>query len=142
MNTMKKWLGAVVIATGLLVACGNNEDAINEQTEQTTNDADMQQMIEQSLRQKDELITYRNEGNEIYSEVKLTPQTKINHRAVAVQTYEKASKRLLKVDDWEVLTMTFNNVGTISFNKSEAVEGDDGLYFSGEEMMKQLNEEN
>lgn len=60
-------------------------------------------------------------------------------REMAISTYSSISDQLLNYDGWEVLTVEFKNVGTISMNKSQKETNELGLsYFPAIEIEKNL----
>lgn len=57
---------------------------------------------------------------------------------MAVTRYTSLSHELLNHEGWEILTITYSNIGTISMNRNEKETNEYGDYFPTMEIEKRL----
>ncbi|MEK5481026.1 hypothetical protein [Viridibacillus sp. FSL R5-0888] len=96
-------------------------------------------IIDDNIGFDDELIDYKRTENEIKATVKVVGGNGLSTQDVAESRYSSISDALLQKDGWDTLTIKFEDVGTVSFNRDQAEENEIGLpYFPIAEIMKQL----
>lgn len=83
-------------------------------------DEELKEIIEYTaLSEDDELVNATFEKDEIIATIKLAPHSFLSNKDIALSSYAGAADELLTYEGWEILTITFNDVGTISMNRSE-----------------------
>lgn len=100
----------------------------------------VREIIEQSaLSEGDELTSLEVDGYVINAVVKVTKNELLTEAMKAEVTYSRMSDQLLDIEGWEVLTVEFVDVGTVSFERRESVKNEfGGEYFPLEEIINQL----
>ncbi len=76
---------------------------------------------------QDKLVSATIEGEEIQAIIEMESRALMEDDFAAVASYSKASAELLAYEGWEVLTIEYVNVGTISMNRSEKEVNEDGM---------------
>lgn len=149
---MKRILSMGLISVALLVACdeesskdtttSSNQNTSAVKTEETTsnNDVDFKTIIEDNLREGDKITQFSNVGDEIKATIKLAENDLLDAQTLAETSYTSISESLLSVSDWETLTINFENIGEVSFNRSEATENEYGSYFESKEIINKLSQ--
>lgn len=89
--------------------------------------------------ENDELVSLVVEGEEIKAVVKLADNNLLSPKDLAVSSYSQASDEYLIHEGWEVLTIEFVNIGSISMNRSKKETNEVGDYFPTAEIEKNLN---
>lgn len=103
--------------------------ADTETTQQITTD-EIKEIIEYySLGEDDSLGNYSFENGEIKATVELAPNELLLAEDMAVTAYSQLSDELLYYEGWNILTVTYTNVGTISMNRNEKETNEYGDYF-------------
>ncbi|MCE4048938.1 MULTISPECIES: hypothetical protein [Bacillaceae] len=104
-------------------------EAEEETTQQITTD-EIKEIIEYySLGEDDSLGNYSLENGEIKATVELAPSELFPAEDMAVNAYSQLSDELLYYDGWDLLTVTYAGVGTISMNRNEKETNEYGDYF-------------
>lgn len=148
---MKKILILSLLSVTLLVACdeeASTENKTNTQETQTTvvqktesnSDVDFKTIITDNLREGDEVTHFSNESDVIQATIKLANNDLTEEKLLAESSYSTISEKLLTMEDWNTLTINFENVGEISFNRNEAKENEYGAYFENEEIINRLSQ--
>lgn len=149
----RKLTGICLVGSLLLVACGNTSDTSSEaneenskpttQSSETTEKkkvADFKSMIEDNLRDGDKINHFSNEDDILKVDITLAKDDLLEPYMLAETAYASISEHLLSVDGWNTLTINFENVGEISFNRDEAQKNDYGSYFKNEEIINRLSQ--
>lgn len=66
---------------------------------------------------------------EIKATIDLAPDEMVPAKDLAVTRYSQLSDELLKHEGWEILSITYANIGTISMNRNEKETNEFGDYF-------------
>ncbi|TYS89953.1 hypothetical protein [Rossellomorea aquimaris] len=66
---------------------------------------------------------------EIKATIDLAPNEMFSGEDMAVNRYSQLSDELLNHEGWEILTITYSNIGTVSMNRMEKETNDYGDYF-------------
>jgi hypothetical protein len=82
-----------------------------------------------SLSEGDQLLDYSFTNGVIKATVELPPNDMFPAQDLAVNMYSTLSDELLQHEGWEVLTITYANIGTISMNRNEKETNEYGDYF-------------
>ncbi|GEL05485.1 hypothetical protein [Rummeliibacillus stabekisii] len=152
---MKKYiLFSGLLSLLLLTACGNNEEkaepvplpaqteseesAPAEEVVNESNDVDFKEMISDNMRESDKLTKFSNKGNEIKATINLAESQFLSKKDLAESAYSAIGEILLGVEDWRVLTINFEDVGEVSFNRDEAEKNENGSFFPTAEIAKRL----
>lgn len=94
---------------------------------------------EYALSDGDKITDLSIENNEIKMVIELA-ESMLPPKDMAITVYSAASDELLNHEGWEVLTIEFKGVGTVSMNRSEHETNDFGLpYFPMKEIEKRLH---
>ena len=121
-----------------------NSDANSGEVEQPQNNEinvdQVREIIEEyALTDGDKIIDLSVENNEIKAVIELA-ESVVPLKDIAITVYSAASDELLNHEGWEVLTIKFEGVGTVSMNRSEHETNDFGMpYFPRKEIEKNLN---
>lgn len=105
-------------------------------TSQST-EAQLKQIIEDHT-EEGGLINFSFTGGQIKATVTLTTLNGIPAEDMAVNRYSALSDELLNHEGWEILTVSYVNVGTISMNRSEKETNEAGDYFPMLEIEERL----
>jgi len=79
------------------------------------------------------------ENGEIQATIVLAPSELFTAKDSAVNDYGRLSDELLYYEGWEILTVTYPGVGTISMHRNEKETNDFGDYFPTLEIEERLN---
>ena len=91
------------------------------------------------LGEEDKLVSTSVEEGEISVVIETAPNDLFSAKDLAVTRYSQASDELLGYEGWEVLTIEYVDIGTISMNRSEKETNEyDMSYFPSTEIEKQL----
>lgn len=105
-------------------------EAEEETTQQQITTDEIKEIIEYySLGEDDSLGNYSLENGEIKATVELAPSELFPAEDMAVNAYSQLSDELLYYDGWDLLTVTYAGVGTISMNRNEKETNEYGDYF-------------
>ena len=143
---MRKLLFIMVSLVFLLFACAdeaknedgqagkeNEETSLNEDSgdsEETEIEEDeLREIVESSVAEGDELVSLSIEEGEVHAVVNLAANDSPRPFDVAISRYSDISGKLLTHGGWEVLTVEFSDVGTISIDRSESQENELGVFF-------------
>lgn len=101
---------------------------------------EIKEIIEDSgLGEEDKLASTSVEDGEIKVVIEIAPNELFSAKDLAVTRYSQASDELLNHEGWEVLTIEYFDIGTISMNRTEKETNEyDMDYFSTEEIEKRL----
>ncbi|MFJ5762350.1 hypothetical protein ACIQAA_25140 [Neobacillus sp. NPDC093182] len=77
----------------------------------------------------DKLTNVSFVNREIKATIDLAPNEKFPAKDMAVNRYSQLSDELLKHEGWEILSITYPNIGTISMNRNEKETNEFGDYF-------------
>ncbi|MEH7277040.1 hypothetical protein [Neobacillus vireti] len=72
-----------------------------------------------SLGEDDKLINFSVTDGEIKATIDLAPNDMFSAEDMSVTRYSQLSDELLNHDGWEILTITYANIGTISMDRNE-----------------------
>ena len=72
-------------------------------------------------------VTVKN--GEIKATIDLAPNEMFSGEDMAVNRYSQLSDELLNHEGWDILTVTYSNIGTVSMNRMEKETNDYGDYF-------------
>jgi hypothetical protein len=95
-------------------------EELTAETSQPLTIEKVQEIIEyHSLGEGDQLSNVSLENSEIKATIELAPNDLFPAKDMAVNAYSILSDELLKHEGWDILTVTYANVGTISMNLNE-----------------------
>lgn len=115
---------------------GNNEEERHENIAIDENQAI--EIIEYALGEEDKILDLALANNEIKVAIELAEGI-LAPREIAISRYSSISDQLLNYNGWEILTVEFINIGTISMNKLQKETNELGLsYFPATEIEKHL----
>jgi hypothetical protein len=77
----------------------------------------------------DKLTNVSFVNREIKATIDLAPNEKFPARDMAVNRYSQLSDEFLNHEGWEILSITYPNIGTISMNRNEKETNEFGDYF-------------
>lgn len=123
------------------------QDSNASETEDAQNDEidadEVKELLEYgALGENDELKSVTVENGEIKAVIEIGEHELIDDpRLLAETVYSAAGDELLQRDGWDVLTIDFVDVGTVSMNQDQKEANEFGEYFPSEEIMKQLGVE-
>lgn len=86
-------------------------------------------VVDYSIGAEDKLINFSVRNGEIRATIDLAPNGMFPSEDIAVNIYSQLSDELLYHEGWEVLTITYSNIGTISMNRNEKETNEYGDYF-------------
>ena len=151
---MKKYILFFGLLSLLLAACSNDEEKAEPvplpaetETEESTpveevvnesSDVDFKEIINDNMHEGDKITKFSNEGDEIKATIKLAEDDLLSNKDLAETTYSAIGESLLEVEDWQVLTINFEDVGEVSFNRDEAEKNEYGSFFPTAEIAKRL----
>ena len=125
MKKVSFFLFAIIL---LFAAC--SEDGDNNVSEEAMDEEEVKEIIENSgIGEGDELTSLSIEEGEINAVISLGPSDPIRPEDLAVSRYSSISDDLLPHEGWEVLTVEFADVGTISINRNESLSNELGVFF-------------
>lgn len=105
-------------------------DESNASAEDTLSLEELEEIIEYSaIGEGDKLVSVAFENDEIKVVIDMKPQDLLPEKFMASTTYSRLSDELLKHEGWEILTVEFVDVGTVSMNRSEKESNEYGDYF-------------
>lgn len=100
---------------------------------------EVQELIEYMIiGENDELLSVEVVDGEIKASIKKASNDLFPEKDIAVNSYSQISDELLNRDDWDILTIEFVGVGTISMNRSESESNEFGSYFPTLEIENKL----
>lgn len=109
-------------------------------SQQQLTEEEVKEIIEyNSLGENDSLHNFSFENGEIKATIVIAPNELFSAKDLAVNTYSRLSDELLYHEGWEILTITYAKVGTISMNRNEKETNDFGDYFPTMEIEERLN---
>ncbi|MCQ6566437.1 hypothetical protein ACQVPJ_08685 [Bacillus mycoides] len=112
--------------------------AAEQSQEQMTVDK-VKEIIEYySIGGNDKLNNVSVENGEIKATIVLAPNELFSAKDMAVNGYSKLSDELLNHKGWQILNVTYTNIGSISMNRNEKETNEFGDYFSTLEIEKRL----
>lgn len=89
--------------------------------------------------EQDKLVSATFQNGEIKAAIEMESRALMEDDFLAVLAYTKASEELLSYEGWDVLTIEYINIGTISLNRSEKEVNEDGKdHFPVEKMAGNL----
>lgn len=119
-----------------------NEDSIESQPReiaQPLTEAIVKEILEFHAKEEGEkLLNYSFEDNTIKATFELTPNKRVPARDLAVRRYRQISDELLKHEGWEILEITYTNIGTITMNRTEKEPNETGGYFPTKKIAERL----
>jgi hypothetical protein len=116
----------------------DTEEKLNEQSHETQPQETPQPLTEGQVK---EIIDYYGIGEgdqssnvsfvngEIKATINLAPNETFPAKDIAVNRYSQLSDELLNHEGWELLTIIYPNIGTISMNRNEKETNEYGDYF-------------
>jgi hypothetical protein len=116
----------------------DNEEKLNEQSQESQPREKPQPLTEVQVR---EIIDYYGIGDgdkltnvsfvngEIKATIDIAPNEVLPPRDNAVNRYSQLSDELLVHEGWEILSITYPTIGTISMNRNEKETNEHGDYF-------------
>lgn len=113
-----------------------NQEAV---TSQLLTEEKVKEILEYySIGEADKLINFYVTEGEIKATIDLAPIDIFSAEDMAVTRYISLSNELLNHEGWEILTITYSNIGTISMNRNEKETNEYGDYFPTMEIEKRL----
>ena len=100
---------------------------------------EIKEIIKGDVGQGEQITNTSFDGKTIVIDIDLgTPPNNIKPKDLASNRYSSISDDLLEYNFWNVLTVNFKNVGTVTLNADEASSNSWGKYFEGNLIEKQL----
>jgi len=119
-----------------------NEDLYDldgEVAEQIISEAELREIIEYSgMGEEDLLISTTIEDSEIKATIEMASHEFLTPDVIAESLYSSLSDELFNYEGWDVLTVTYQDVGTISMNRNEKESNEYGDYFPTIKIMEKL----
>jgi flagellar biosynthesis GTPase FlhF len=110
-----------------------------EQSQQQITVDKVKEIIEYySIGENDKLNNISFENGEIKATIVLAPNELFSAKDVAVNRFSQLSDELLNHEGWQILTVTYANVGSISMNRNEKETNEYGDYFPTLEIEERL----
>ena len=104
--------------------------AAAEQSQQQITVDKVKEIIEYySIGENDKLNNVSVENGEIKATIVLAPNELFSAKDMAVNGYSQLSDELLNHEGWQTLTVTYDNIGSISMNRNEKETNEFGDYF-------------
>jgi len=115
-------------------------EAEAEQSQQPITAEKAKEIVEDySIGENESLYDFSFENGEIQATVVLAPNELFPAKDLAVNAYSQLSDELLNHEGWQILTITYAGVGTISMHRDEKETNDFGDYFPTLEIEERLN---
>ncbi|MEH7373862.1 hypothetical protein V7168_02480 [Neobacillus drentensis] len=115
------------------------KEAEAEQIQQQITDEKVKEIIEHySIGENDKLNNVSVENGEVKATIVLAPNELFSAKDMAVNGYIQLSDELLNHGGWQILTVTYANIGSISMNRNEKETNDFGDYFPTLEIEERL----
>ena len=112
---------------------------VAEQSQQQITVDKVKEIIEYySIGGNDKLNNVSFENGEIKATIVLAPNELFSAKDIAVNGYSKLSDELLNHEGWQILNITYANIGSISMNRNEKETNEFGDYFPTLEIEKRL----
>lgn len=125
---MKKLL-LILFSLLLLVACSNKDNEESSQVADIDED-ELREIIESSgIEEGDELVSLSVEEGEIHAIISIGISDTVRPEDLAISRYNSLSTKVLEHEGWEVLTVEFSDVGTISIERDKAQTNELGVFF-------------
>lgn len=86
----------------------------------------------------DKIISYSFVDSKINATFELAPNKRVPARDMAVTKYRQISDELLKHEGWEILEITYTNIGSIRMNRNEKEPNEAGGYFPTKKIEERL----
>lgn len=119
-----------------------NEDSIESQPReiaQPLTETIVKEILEFHAKEEGEkLLNYSFEDNTIKAAFELTPNKRVPAKHLAVRRYRQISNELLKHEGWEILEITYTNIGTIRMYRTEKEPNETGGYFPTKKIEERL----
>jgi TolA-binding protein len=110
-----------------------------EQSQQQITVDKVKEIIEYySIGENDKLNNVSFENGEIKATIVLASNELFSAKDVAVNRYSQLSDELLNHDGWQILTVIYANIGSISMNRNEKETNEFGDYFPTLEIEERL----
>ncbi|MBS4177728.1 hypothetical protein [Lederbergia citrea] len=129
-----------------------NKEQEEESTKETTKDKKQEETLQSMTAEElKELLEYNGTGEgdtlvsaalekgKLKAVIDLAPSDPLPAEDLAVTRYSQVSDELLGYEGWEVLTIKYVDVGTISMKRSDKESNEYGDYFPVAEIEKHLN---
>ncbi|MBS4207489.1 hypothetical protein [Bacillus sp. FJAT-50079] len=126
---------------------GQEEVSTEKTTVETKQEDNSQTITEEGLKETieyygmgegDTLVSASLENGEIKAVINVAPSDLFSAEDLAVTRYSQLSDELLDYEGWEVLTIEYVDVGTISMQRTEKASNEYGDYFPTAEIEKRL----
>jgi hypothetical protein len=119
-----------------------NEDSIESQPREIAQPL-TKEIVQEILkfyakREGDKIISYSFVDSKINATFELAPNKRVPARDMAVRRYRQLSDELLKHEGWEILEITYTNIGSIRMNRTEKEPNEAGGYFPTKKIEERL----
>lgn len=116
------------------------EDNLSDEETEAIDADQVRELLEHSaLGETDELKDVMIEDEEIKAVIDIGENELIDDPSMLAETvYSRAGEELLPYEGWNVLTIEFVDIGTVSLERKQKEKNEFGEYFPTEEIMKQL----
>lgn len=129
----------------------NNEKQEESQEDETIEESDIEynddvgkeelkEIIDMNIGAEDILLDIKVEGRDILIKVKLGEAAPFDVKDLAISRYSSITDELLENSYWENVSVEFVDVGTITMNSSQAIEGEYGRYFESLDIEENFKE--
>lgn len=109
--------------------------------ENELNESEIKELLEYAALGEGDIITdLVIEDEEVKVTIEIADSDIFDDKSLLAETvYSRAGEELLELDDWEVLTIEFVDIGNVSINRSETESNEFGEYFPLEKIIEQLD---
>jgi hypothetical protein len=107
----------------------SQESQPQEKPQPLTEDLVKEMINHSGMGDGDKLTNVSFVNGEIKATIDLAPDEMVPAKDMAVTRYSQLSDELLKHEGWEILSITYPNIGTISMNRNEKETNEFGDYF-------------
>jgi hypothetical protein len=107
-----------------------SQESQPRETPQPLTEVQVKEIIDHyGIGEGDKLTNVSFVNREIKATIDLAPNEMFPAKEMAVNRYSQLSDELLKHEGWEILSITYPNIGTISMNRNEKETNEFGDYF-------------
>ncbi|MDQ0971249.1 hypothetical protein QFZ31_001127 [Neobacillus niacini] len=119
-----------------------NEESIESQPReiaQPLNETIVKEILEfQAKGEGEKLLNYSFVDSTIKATFELAPNKRVPAKDLAVRRYRQISDELLPHEGWEILEITYTNIGKIRMNRNEKEPNENGGYFTTKKIEDRL----
>ncbi|PLT32803.1 hypothetical protein [Bacillus sp. V5-8f] len=117
----------------------SEEEAVEQSQQQITEEKAKEIIANYSIGENDTFDNVAFENGEVKATIVLAPNELFPAEDLAVNSYSQLSDELLNYEGWQILTITYDGIGTISMHRNEKETNEFGDYFPTLEIENKLN---